>query len=131
MSYYCLCYNVIGNVYFILLQSHIFLLNCDVCCSFPLPEMLGNYILYSETWFPLHSLFNFKIVQLVPFSWIFCMSKQEASNFKSGQGSFMFSGSLICLFSLIFQMLIEIMVGWELYSLLRLVRTCIRCLYSC
>lgn len=24
-------------------QSHIFLLNCDVCCSFPLPEMLGNF----------------------------------------------------------------------------------------
>ncbi|KAJ0755072.1 putative mannose-1-phosphate guanylyltransferase [Helianthus annuus] len=22
--------------------SHIFLLNCDVCCSFPLPEMLGR-----------------------------------------------------------------------------------------
>lgn len=26
-------------------QSHIFLLNCDVCCSFPLPEMLGNCFL--------------------------------------------------------------------------------------
>ncbi|CAH9089157.1 unnamed protein product [Cuscuta epithymum] len=24
--------------------SHIFLLNCDVCCSFPLPEMLGNLL---------------------------------------------------------------------------------------
>ncbi|CAI0549585.1 unnamed protein product [Linum tenue] len=26
--------------------AHIFLLNCDVCCSFPLPEMLGNRHLY-------------------------------------------------------------------------------------
>ncbi|KAF8407969.1 hypothetical protein HHK36_007109 [Tetracentron sinense] len=25
--------------------SHIFLLNCDVCCSFPLPDMLGDYLL--------------------------------------------------------------------------------------
>lgn len=24
-------------------QSHIFLLNCDVCCSFPLPDMLGVF----------------------------------------------------------------------------------------
>lgn len=24
------------------LQSHIFLLNCDVCCNFPLPDMLGG-----------------------------------------------------------------------------------------
>lgn len=26
-------------------QSHIFLLNCDVCCSFPLPDMLGKSLL--------------------------------------------------------------------------------------
>lgn len=41
-------------------QSHIVLLNCDVCCSFPLPEMLGNvhcvthctmlFIYLSQTW---------------------------------------------------------------------------------
>uniref|UniRef100_A0A2P2KZD5 Uncharacterized protein n=1 Tax=Rhizophora mucronata TaxID=61149 RepID=A0A2P2KZD5_RHIMU len=24
-------------------QSHIFLLNCDVCCNFPLLEMLGKF----------------------------------------------------------------------------------------
>ncbi|XP_065618164.1 uncharacterized protein LOC136062694 [Quercus suber] len=23
--------------------SHIFLLNCDVCCNFPLPDMLGEF----------------------------------------------------------------------------------------
>ncbi|XP_061995815.1 uncharacterized protein LOC133735478 [Rosa rugosa] len=26
--------------------SHIFLLNCDVCCSFPLPDMLEAHIKY-------------------------------------------------------------------------------------
>lgn len=31
-----------SSSYFVL-QSHIFLLNCDVCCSFPLPQMLGNF----------------------------------------------------------------------------------------
>ncbi|KAL7212820.1 hypothetical protein ACSBR2_015498 [Camellia fascicularis] len=30
----------------VLLKSHIFLLNCDVCCSFPLPEMLEAHRRY-------------------------------------------------------------------------------------
>lgn len=32
---------------FLTWQSHIFLLNCDVCCSFPLPEMLGIWLFLS------------------------------------------------------------------------------------
>lgn len=31
---YCVC---------VCWQSHIFLLNCDVCCSFPLTDMLGVF----------------------------------------------------------------------------------------
>lgn len=29
-------------LFFIIEQSHVFLLNCDVCCSFPLQDILGN-----------------------------------------------------------------------------------------
>jgi hypothetical protein len=34
----CFFSHLSSYIYF--LQSHIFLLNCDVCCSFPLPKML-------------------------------------------------------------------------------------------
>jgi len=37
----CINFNIVATF---LLQSHIFLLNCDVCCSFPLPAMLGKYV---------------------------------------------------------------------------------------
>ena len=35
----------IWSTFFVFLQSQIFLLNCDVCCSFPLPEMLGKLLI--------------------------------------------------------------------------------------
>ncbi|XP_045818622.1 mannose-1-phosphate guanyltransferase alpha-like isoform X1 [Trifolium pratense] len=41
----CSCSCSWGSSYF-LLQSHIFLLNCDVCCSFPLPQMLDAHKKY-------------------------------------------------------------------------------------
>lgn len=37
----CFFSHLSSYIYF--LQSHIFLLNCDVCCSFPLPKMLGIF----------------------------------------------------------------------------------------
>lgn len=40
-SYLYFGLNKIVRFWFV--QSHIFLLNFDICCNFPLPNMLGNH----------------------------------------------------------------------------------------
>ena len=42
LSMCCSIEAYIWLTFFVFLQSEIFLLNCDVCCSIPLPEMLGK-----------------------------------------------------------------------------------------
>ena len=99
-------------------QSHIFLLNCDVCCSFPLPEMLGNFFSEIDYKFSSRSnswcwfLFSILIVSYAGVS-------MQNSNFEPSLtylNFYMAGGTTNCyLIHLCLQMLTEDMVRWEQY----------------